>query len=637
MPAIEQLLANGVRAHQAGRSSEAESLYRAILQEQPHHPDALHLLGLLAHQRGQFEEAIELIRKALGVHGRYPVFHSNLAAVYLSVGRLVEAALHCREAIRLKPDLVDAHYNLGHALRRQGQLDEAAAEFAEALRVAPGNIEARCQLGGLYQRRGRLAEAIDLLREAVRQAPEHAPAHHGLGEALTAAGTPEEAIPHLREAVRLRPNHFEAYNSLGAALREMHQNDEAIRCFREALRIEPRYSPARNNLAYSLEALGKSEEAVAELEETLRRDPDDSRAFASLGRFVSNGHYRFREEQVRRIQQLAGRRDLFLGDYYRLHQALACHHDKAGTVDEAFFHCRRSKEYRKEWDWQRGVIFDPMAHRQFIDRTIATCTPAWFERVRSFGSDSELPIFIVGMMRSGTTLAEQVLASHPAVHGPGELMAIDRLATTLPQRLKTSRPYPECLDQLDAARIRAVAENYLRTLRGLSGSAERVVDKMPFNFLRLGFIAALFPRAKIIHCIREAADTCWSCFFQYFSSSHPFTYDLRHLGMYYREYERLMAHWQRVLPVPIFDLKYEELTEEQERTSRRLVEFCGLAWDDRCLRFHESPRVVRTASALQVRQGIYRSSVGKWKRYEKHLQPLLESLGRRSLSEKHAG
>ncbi len=444
------------------------------------------------------------------------------------------------------------------------------------------------------------------------------------------AGSPEDGVPHFREAIRLKPNYHEAWNNLGGALEALRQHDEAIRCFREALRIDPRFIPARNNLAYSLEALGKNKEAVVELEETLRRDPNDARAYCMLGRYESYGHYRFTAEQLHHIRRLAQRRDLQPNDYHRLHQALAFHHDKARDADEAFFHCRLAKEYRREVDRQRGMIYDPEFQQQFIDRTIATCTPAWFERVKSFGNESELPIFIVGMMRSGTTLAEQMLASHPAVNGPGELLEMDRLAGTLPQRLRTSEPYPECLVRLDAATAADLAEEYLKALRGYGGNALRVVDKLPFNFLRLGLIAVLFPRARIIHCVRDPADTCCSCFFQYFASPHPFTYDLHHLGHYYREYERLMVHWKRVLPVPIFELPYEELTADPEGMGRRMLAFCGLEWDERCLHFHETERVVRTVSGLQVRQGIYRSSVGRWKRYEAHLQPLLEALGRKT-------
>jgi hypothetical protein len=212
------------------------------------------------------------------------------------------------------------------------------------------------------------------------------------------------------------------------------------------------------------------------------------------------------------------------------------------------------------------------------------------------------------------------------------LRDIGRLVVALPQRLGGTEDYPGSVRRLDRATARALADEYLQRLRQVGGEALRVVDKMPFNFLHLGVIATLLPKARVVHCRRDPIDTCLSCFFQNFAEPHPFALDLAHLGHYYREYERLMAHWAEVLPLPVFKLSYEELTADQEAVSRRLVEFCGLEWDERCLRFNETERHVRTASALQVRRPLYRTSVGRWKRYERHLAPLLEALGRGTAS-----
>jgi Sulfotransferase family len=230
-------------------------------------------------------------------------------------------------------------------------------------------------------------------------------------------------------------------------------------------------------------------------------------------------------------------------------------------------------------------------------------------------------------MRSGTTLAEQILASHPRVHGAGELPIVGTLINSLPQRLGTTESFPEVMAKLDATVTRQVAEAHARLLQEHGGAAERVIDKLPGNYLNLGFIATLFPKARIIHCRRDPVDTCLSNYIQNYQGSIPYARDLVHLGRYYRAYARLMAHWAKVLPVPIFELQYEEMTAGPEALSRRLIAFCGLEWDERCLRFHETQRVVRTASVLQVRQPIYRSSVGRWKRYEAFLQPLTETLG----------
>jgi len=560
------------------------------------------------------------------VHGPHPVFYSNLGAVYLEVGRLDDTIATCREALRMQPGLPNAHNNMGVALMRQGRYDEAGPAFREAIRLQPGHLDARCNLGAVLHRQGRLLEALPLLQETVRFAPSHAQAQNDLGGVLLACDRPEDAVAHLQEAVRVRPTFAEAHSNLGLALRELGRLDESMACFRESLRLNPAYAGAHNNLAYSLEFQGKIDEARVAYQEALRVDPGNARALAGLSGLAAHGHHWVSDEEVRLMQELVARANLPLDDLGRLHFALARLRDKAGAYDEAFEHYRRGNELRKEYVRRRGAVFDPAVHRQSVDRLIAAYSPAYFERVASFGLDTELPIFVVGMMRSGTTLAEQILASHPQVYAAGELRALGKLTDRLPGRLQTAEAYPECVSRLDAAAVCALAEAHLQMLQQCGGAATRVVDKMPFNFLHLGLIATLFPKARIVHCRRDSVDTCLSCFFQNFGEPHGFTLDLAHLGAYYREYERLMAHWHRVLPAPIFDLCYEELTADQEAVSRRLVAHCGLEWDERCLRFNETERAVRTASTLQVRKPIYRSAVGRWKRYEKHLGPLLEAL-----------
>jgi tetratricopeptide (TPR) repeat protein len=626
MLTIAQRLAQGFQLHQTGRLEEAQALYRGILEEAPQQADALHFLGLLVHQIGRHDEAIDLLCRCLAAHGPHPLIHCNLGVVYLAGGSLPEAIVHCREAIRLNPGLTVAHFNLGAALRRQGQFEEAAEAFREALRLTPGYVDAQCGLGAVLHKLGKLPEAVGSLKETVRLAPTNPQARHDLGAVLRDCGQGELAAQQLREAIRLKPAFIEAHNNLGLALRDLGRIEEAKQCFREALRLDPTHVKARNNLGNALESEGRLDEALAEFRETVRLDPHNAVAIAALSNLAAAGRFRFTEEDVRAIAQRVGREDLPLDDRHQLHFALALMSDRAGNHADAFKHYRRGNELRQEWERRRGNSFDAEAQEWLVDRLIATFTPAYFEQVNSFGRNSELPIFIVGMMRSGTTLAEQILASHPRVYGAGELPILGQMIDSLPQRLGMAESYPEVIRRLDAATAQTLAEEYGQRLKERGGEAERVVDKMPANFLNLGVIATLFPRARIIHCRRDPIDTCLSCFFHNFGESIPYTLDLRHLGQYYRAYERLMAHWSRVLPMPIFELNYEELTANQEATSRRLVAFCGLEWDERCLRFHETQRVVRTASLLQVRQPLFRSSVGRWKRFEDFLQPLREAL-----------
>ena len=263
--------------------------------------------------------------------------------------------------------------------------------------------------------------------------------------------------------------------------------------------------------------------------------------------------------------------------------------------------------YRKE-----NKLFDQAKHRSLVDNLIAVFTPEFLEKTRKFGIDSETPIFVVGLVRSGTTLVEQILASHPEVHGAGERKEIDQLAVTMHTQIQGAEPYPLCLDRLNPGMARSLAYGYLQRLAVEAGTASRIVDKMPHNYLHLGLIAMLFPRGRIVHCRRDPMDVCASAYFQNFKwMTHAASID--DIAFYYREYTRLMEHWRRVLPMPIHEVVYEEMVADTEAMSRKLVSACGLEWDERCLAFYRTKRTVQTASKLQVRQPIFNRSVGRWK------------------------
>jgi tetratricopeptide (TPR) repeat protein len=621
---LPQRLALGIQAHQAGRLKEAEALYRGVLAEDARNPHALHLLGLLAHQDGRHREATELISRALAIHGPQPAYLTNLAAAHLALDQVDQALATAGEAVRLGPNLADAHNNLGVALRRLGRLDEAETAFRAALRLQPGHADARASLGVVLHRQGRLAEAFAILAEAVRLAPAHAQTRNDLGGLLLGLGRPDEAFVQLQEAVRLRPNFPEALANLGMALHALVRPDEAVRWLRESVRVSPGYARGHDHLAYVLESQGKLDEALAEYRESARLAPDSAMALAGLAKLAAAGRGALDEAAVRRMADLADRPDVAPDDQARLHHALATWLDSQGSYDEAFEHCRQGNELRKELELRRGAGWSIEEHRRLIDRIVATFTPEYFRRVAPFGAQSELPVFVVGMFRSGSTLVEQVLARHPAVFAAGEITDFPRLMDELPARL--GGDYPEALAALDGPSARSLAEAYLQAVRGRSATAARVVDKFLSNYFYVGAIAALFPKARIVHCLRDPLDTCLSCYFQNFGHAYLFKMGLRDLGLYYREYERLMAHWSAVLPAPMFALPYEGLTDDLEGWARRLVAFCGLEWDNRCLSFTEAERPVRTASILQVRRPLYRTSVGRWKRYEKHLGPLIEAL-----------
>jgi tetratricopeptide (TPR) repeat protein len=579
------------RYYGMGDLPRAEQACLGVLRENPRHAQALHLLGIISYQLGRHEEAIESFQSATRLEPTNPAFHNDLGVACAAARRFCEAVAHYGEALRLKPDHAEAHNNLGIALAEQGRLTEAEGHY----------------------------------REAVRLQPDYPAAHNNLGIVLATQERFSEATAHYREAVRLQPDYPAAHNNLGTALAEQGWLKEAEDHYREALRLQPDYPAAYNNLAGALIELGRMGEAVACCQESLRLDPDSTPAHAYLAELATHGLYHFTDGQVSRMESLLAGGRLSREDASRLLFILAARLDRQGEYDRAFALYRRANDLKEQDFRQKNLAFDRERHRRFIDDLIATFDRRFCERVRSFGLDTELPVFVVGMPRSGSTLVAQILSSHPHVVAVGELRDLQETLTAPLEDGGAGEMYPARMAGLDQRGARAMAERYLRRLAGLGGKAARVVDKMLHNYLHLGSIFALFPRARVIHCRRDPLDTCLSCYFQNFTWVN-YACRLEDLGFYHRQYERLMRHWREVLPLQVYEVQYEELIRDQERVSRELISFCGLDWSNRCLAFHENARAVRTASKLQVRRPIYTSSMLRWKRYESHLLPLKRAL-----------
>lgn len=459
--------------------------------------------------------------------------------------------------------------------------------------------------------------AVLAFNKAISLSPNDPDIYNNLGPVLQEQGKLQEAIECYQRAITLKPGFAEAHNNLGNAMRELEKLPEAIGSYRRAITLKPDYAEAHNNLGCALEEQGNLAAARESYEKALALNPEFAKAhknYATCRKFTRDD-----KAHIDRLETLiqGAQND---EDRCSLHYALGKIYDDCRMYDESFFHylCGNQIERKKySYSWKKFSSRVDSLIREF---------PAGYLLNRTWtGSPAELPVFIVGMPRSGTTLTEQILASHPLVYGAGELKYFDEKSISLPVKLE--RPYPECLKLLPAGELKGIAEEYSAYLRRLSPDAERVTDKMPWNFLHLGFIALLFPRARVIHCRRSPLDTCLSIFFQRFTGRHPYSSDLGDLGHYYRDYERLMEHWRKVLPPGmLLEVAYEEMVENPEEMSRKLIGFCGLEWNERCLKFNESDRAVRTASSWQVRQPIYKTSKERWKRYERHLGPLIEAL-----------
>ena len=568
---------------------------------------------------GRIEEAFSQLEAAAAANPASFDVQMTFGDLAFQLGRTKPALSAFEAATRIDPGRAEAYYFVACAEDELGHAERAIAAYRRAIDINPQFLEAWFNLGSTLADRGELDAAVDSYREAARLGPNMAEAHHGLGAALLKRAENKPAIQHLERAIELRPDFPEALFELGNALRSERRIEAAAERFREAFALRPSYSEAYLNRAGCLQMLGEFDEARRLLESAVAQKPDLSEAHHEIVRARKIGE----DDRpiVARIETLLASNTLGEKDRCNLHFALGKAYDDLGDWDRAFENFAAANRLKRAM-----LDYDPALLETQFDAIRKTFDGAFFEARSGYGDPSERPVFLVGMPRSGTTLVEQILASHGQVYGAGELPLIGRLAARLHRELGVEHPYPGCAETIDEAASLDLAQPYLAHLRTLDADAARITDKMPSNFIHLGLIALLYPNARIIHCRREPADICLSCYFQNFSEPLRFAYDLGELGHYYGQYERMMAHWREVLPLPIHDIEYEALIAEPEKASREIVAFCGLEWDDACLRSHEHKRTVDTASVWQVRQPIYKSSVEKWRAYEKHLGPLLDSL-----------
>ena len=569
----------------AGRVDEAERLCRDLLAKTPDDAGALHALGLVFYLRKDYEQAIAQLQRAVQIERDNPQFLANLAEALRRGKRPQEAFEAFDRAATLMPEHLKAHLGAANSLRDLGRIQEAIARFRLALAIDSAFPEAYHYLALTFIDQNRVREAVGLLRKTVALRPTYTDAELALAHALDATGETEEAVTVYRRILERDPKNVAALNNVANMLKALGRFDEAIGYYREALAITPEHTMAYYNLSRAAAA-----------------KPDDKAEMARMLELLD-------DPKLAKVERM------------NLHYALGKLFDDLGGGEEAFAQYAKAKELD-----DRGEPFDADAHSALIDRMIDVFSAEFFSRRKGYGSESDFPIFIVGMPRSGTTLVEQILSAHPKVYGAGELDKIGQIVAVLTKKYEGIAAYPECARSLDAINAIGLAESYVDEVRAKTGGAAHATDKMPFNFLHLGFIALLFPRARVIHCARDAMDNCLSCYFQFFTNAMPFTKNLHSLGRYHNDYRRLMAHWKSVLPLRMTEVPYEKMVADQEGMSRRLVEFCGLEWDSACLAFFDAERTVKTASAWQVRQPIYQTSVGRSQPYEKALGPLRELL-----------
>jgi tetratricopeptide (TPR) repeat protein len=618
---VRTILAEGLRHHQAGRLLQAERAYRRILASDPDHSDSLHLLGVIAHQMERDDVAVGLIGRAIAVNDAAAAFHSNLGTALQDLGRPEAAIAAYTAAIGRQPDYAEAHNNLGTARLDLAQFAEAAVSFRASVVLRPNYADAYRNLGAALHKRGLFAESLVARRASVALTPGRAEAHLLVGGVLNDLGRLDEACVAFATALALQPSHAEGLNHLGNGLKERGRLDQAFVLLDRAARLATagRDKPL-TSMAVLLMEMGRAAEALAAIDQALAVNPRSANVWhirSDLKRFSAGDPDIAKMETLHAAAPPGGPGD---AERTLLAFALAKAWMDIGDADRAFVYLDEGNRLKRA-----TFTYDADANDRWMASIVEAFPPTLLERFAGSGDPSDLPIFVVGMPRSGTTLIEQILASHPQVHGAGELTVMHVMMDRLAARLQTR--FPGLLADLAPADLAALGGDYARRVSALAGGRRRVVDKMPTNFLFAGLIHLILPQARIIHCRRDPVDTCLSCYSKKFVGDLRFTYDLGELGRYYRSYTALTEHWRALLPEDRFtEVHYEDVVDDLEGQARRMLAFCGLDWDEACLAFHETSRRVATASLAQVRQPINRAGIGRWKPYEAHLAPLLAAL-----------
>jgi tetratricopeptide (TPR) repeat protein len=672
-PDMASYHANLAEVHRALKEpQQAADCCRTALRLKPEYPEAANNLGLALYDLGQHEAAIAQYDAALILRPDYALAQNNRGNALRALGKTSEAIEAFRAAIVQDEKLARAHANLGQLLADQGQLAEGLVHCRIALRHGPELAEAHNSLGNVLPGLQRWAEAADAYAEALKLQPDLAVAHANVGLVLRQLGRPVAALTHLRRAAELNPEDdavwlqlayahgqaedwesavevcqrraqkkpadADAHNELGWAYLSDERHTEAEASFRRALELEPNHLDAWVNLGSLHEELGRMAEAEACYREAESRHPRSPlpvarRAVLVRGRLPDADRDRLRFAMYGPTPP-----------WLRLNLLFALAHvaDARGEYAEAAACLEPGNAMACEMRRSRNQTYDPDRHSRHVDQLIATFTPEVMRRLHGLGDDSVRPVFVFGMPRSGTTLTEQVLASHSQVFGAGELPLAHQVLDELMreqgggkrEEIDSGSPSSlASLETLDGASLRQLAQKYqdgvqkILDRKGGGPQPVRVVDKMPDNYICLGLIALLFPRATLIYVKRDLRDVAVSCWMTHFRSIR-WADDLDSLARRISDHRRLMAHWQAVLPRPVHEVCYEQLVGDFETEARRLVAACGVEWEPDCLRFHKTARPVRTASVTQVRQPLYRKSLARWKAYEPYLGDLFNRLNK---------
>lgn len=690
---VQALYQGALNALGGGRLAEAERLFKKVLKKEPGHAGALNLLTIVLTKLERFAEAEKYIAAAVASNQQSDASYFNYGLISQKLGKLQQAQDQFSKAIELNPSAFQNWNSRGVIFNKLGQYDRAIADFDKAISLNPKYYEAFYHKGQSLFELGQYEEAATLYDKTIALKPDMAEAWFGRGKVCAALERYGEAEICYARALVLKPDFPEASigyckvllvlrrykealaccdKSLslspelpavwvwrGTALAELMRYDEALAAFNKALSLDHEMAEAWVGRGDVFARSGRYEEALADFDKALMRNPalalgygNKGNVLVELGRFEEAGEaYRkalaIDAENVSIHAQLLTLKKVVPDDPdMAAAEKLLARQSPSKKMSRAILgfalgkawadtgHYRRALEQWTEANaLMRSLIeYNEMEIASLFERIEQVFSSELIAAKCGYGDPRSTPIFILGMPRSGTTMVEQILASHPMVHGAGELTLFGDLLCKTRQGGKGA--YPDFVIDLEGSSIRRLAEEYIEELSRMAPYAERVTDKLPGNFEYIGMIHLALPNAKIIHIRRDPIDNCVSCFSLRFTKGHHYSYDLAELGRFYRRYQRLMRHWYSILPQGrILDVNYEDVVADLEGQARRILAHCDLPWDPQCLSFHQSQRAVRTASLVQVRQPIHANSVGRWHAYPDLLRPLLNELAEQSLPE----
>jgi tetratricopeptide (TPR) repeat protein len=541
-----------------------------------------------------------------------------LARICYYTNRLDEALEHCRTATSFQPHWVDPVYLAGLIYKATGHPDKAVNAWEYVLSLNSQHLYANLQLASLFAETGRHIRAVHFYQNALKLAPDNTIVLCNLGHLLHELGNYEEAIQLYQRAIALQPGYEILYINLAYAYQAMEKYSDALQWYRKARRVNPQLAAAAAGEANILHRTGDTTAALELVERFL---PENKKNIPLVTLYLSLSKSKGDEENAISLAESAlNTPGASRNETVQLLFALATAHDVRGNYDEAF-------RYFEQANSGKFSRYDPEQQSKKVRKVISFFSPDMYASLQRSSLDTDIPVFILGMPRSGTSLVEQILATHPKVFAAGETQYLHRLAIECGKNANVPQSdYPECLEALPRHDLTNYSLQYLEYLQNLSPCAERITDKTPHNFLHIPLITLLFPNARIIHCRRHPLDTCLSCYFRYFSGGNEYSYDLEHLAQHYADYLALMEHWRK-LGIPMLEICYESLVNDQEYWSRKIIEYCGLDWDQKCLEFYKTGREIPSASFDQVTQPIYRGSVYRWKNYAARLDQLRNKLG----------